>query len=191
LTKVIGNAIEMIYSLSKTISTKDCPVKATLERVKAELLKRVDRLCATKLNAKNLFRTIDEHAISLVNHHVGVLHLKPPDFHKLDHEIRQVLNRHKVHLLPACKERLYLPREEMGRGLHNIEMRSEKMLLQLKQALKAHKYSSTRRAAILRVEEQDKTHLSLVDRYLEAKHEIQGVNKEKLEEAQRKAYTVK
>jgi hypothetical protein len=37
------------------------------------------------------------------------------------------------------------------------------------------------------MEDQNKTHLSLVDGYPEAKCEIQGVNREKLEEAQKKS----
>lgn len=48
----------------------------------------------------------------------------------LDHEIRQVLVKHKVHLSTAYKERLYIPRKEMGRGLHSIKLKSECMLLQ-------------------------------------------------------------
>ena len=53
---------------------------------------------------------------------------------------------------PACKEKLYLPRIELGRGLQNIEFKSEQMLYQLKSTLVEYKDRSTRRAAILNVE---------------------------------------
>ncbi|KAI5169670.1 hypothetical protein PAEPH01_0903 [Pancytospora epiphaga] len=49
-----------------------------------------------------------------------------------------------LHLQPACLERLYLPRDEMGRGLHNIEMRSEQMLPQFSTYLQANAPGSTR-----------------------------------------------
>jgi hypothetical protein len=43
------------------------PMKVSLEKVKAELLKRVERQCETKLNVRNLFRATDEHTTFLVN----------------------------------------------------------------------------------------------------------------------------
>ncbi|KAF7675363.1 hypothetical protein TCON_2719, partial [Astathelohania contejeani] len=94
------------------------------------------RLCESNLNSKNLFKAINEHAISLVNYHIGLQHLEPADFLKLEHKIRQILIKHKVHLKPGCKERLYLPRTEMGRVLYSVEMKSEYMLLQLLDTLK-------------------------------------------------------
>ncbi|KAF7677982.1 hypothetical protein TCON_2633 [Astathelohania contejeani] len=111
-------------------------MKESFEKVRRELLARVNRLCESNLNSKNLFKAINEHAISLVNYHIGLQHLEPADFLKLDHEIHQALIKHKVHLKPGCKERLYLPRTEMGRGLHSVEMKSEYMLLQLLDTLK-------------------------------------------------------
>ncbi|KAL6120577.1 hypothetical protein NUSPORA_02671 [Nucleospora cyclopteri] len=104
----------------------------TAEKIKVELLARVERLCKTKLNSKNLFRAINEHAISLVNYYIGVLKIEPDDFARLNEEIRLILTKNKIHFQPNCKERLYLPRTEMGRGLFSIEQTSKQMLLQLK-----------------------------------------------------------
>ncbi|TBU13042.1 hypothetical protein CWI38_0550p0030 [Hamiltosporidium tvaerminnensis] len=67
----------------------------------------------------------------------------------------------KIHLRLGCKERLYLPRTELGRGLHSVEFKSEHMLLQLLDCLEKSKETSTRRAAILR-ENDNKTHLALI-----------------------------
>ncbi|TBU10176.1 hypothetical protein CWI38_1964p0010 [Hamiltosporidium tvaerminnensis] len=60
------------------------------------------------------------------------------------------LLKNKIHLRPGCKERLYLPRKELGRGLHSVEFKSEHMLLQLLDCLEKHKDTSTRRAAIFK-----------------------------------------
>ena len=46
------------------------PKRDTFEAIKRKLLLRVDKLCSRKLNAKNLFKAINEHAISLVNYHI-------------------------------------------------------------------------------------------------------------------------
>ncbi|KAL6122015.1 hypothetical protein NUSPORA_00969 [Nucleospora cyclopteri] len=101
----------------------------TAEKIKVELLARVERLCKTKLNGKNLFRAINEHAISLVNYYIGVLKIEPDDFARLDEEIRLILTKNKIYFQPNCKERLYLPITEMVRGLCSVEQRSEQMLL--------------------------------------------------------------
>jgi hypothetical protein len=144
----------------------------SLNKIKAEMIKRVRSLCATKLNAKNLFKAINEHAISLINYHIGVLKLGPDDFVRIDDAVRSVLIEFKIHLQPGCKERLYLPRDQLGRGLQNVEHRSEHMLLQLRNDLELSKDISTRRAAILKVENECKTHLSLILSFLSAKYSM-------------------
>ncbi|KAI4290877.1 hypothetical protein PAPHI01_0151 [Pancytospora philotis] len=124
------------------------PKRECFEKVRAELLARVERLCKTRLNARHLFHAINEHALSLTNYYVGVLRLEPRDFEELDHAVRQCLSRHGLHAQPACKERLYLPRAQLGRGLHCLAFRSELMLTQLSSTLQASFEASTRRAAI-------------------------------------------
>ncbi|KAF7683420.1 hypothetical protein TCON_1366 [Astathelohania contejeani] len=161
-------------------------MRESFEKVRRELLARVNRLCDFNLNSKNLFKAINEHSISLVNYHIGLQHLDPADFLKLDHEIRQALIKHKIHLKPGCKERLYLPRTEMGRGLYSVEMKSEYMLLQLLYTLKKYKNISSRQTAILKLEEQNKTHLSLIHRYLSLKYSLADVSAKCLLNAQRK-----
>ena len=136
------------------------------------MYQRAKRLCNTNLNAKNLFKALNEHALSLMNYYIGVLKIEPEEFANIDHEIRQILIKFKVHMQPANKERLYLPRSEMGRGLNNIEMKSENMLLQLKLTLEEYKNTSTRRSAILTVENNNQTHLSKIIRFLMTKYNI-------------------
>ena len=146
---------------------------------------RVRRLCETKLSAKNLFKAINEHVISVINYHIGVLKLEPEKFVKLDDSIRKILMEFKIHLQPADKERLYLPREMLGRGLSNIEHKSENMLLDLKNTLEKSKLISQRRKAILMIECNTKTHLSLIDSYLKTKYSIEGsIAKQELHGAQ-------
>ena len=167
---------------------KSSVTSESLEKIKNEILKRTERLCATKLNAKNLFKAINEHAISVINYHIGVLKLEPKAFEEIDNEIRKILIDNKVHLQPSCKERLYLPRELMGRGLQNVEHRSEQMLLDLNETLDASKRTSTRRAAILKVEKDSKSHLALINGYLKAKYTIEEtVTRQGLCEAQVKS----
>ncbi|TBT96513.1 hypothetical protein CWI39_3745p0010, partial [Hamiltosporidium magnivora] len=104
---------------------------------------------------------------------------------QLDDAVRAVLVKNKIHLRPGCKERLYLPRTELGRGLHRVELRSEHMLLQLLDCLEKSKEISTRRAAILKVENNNKTYLALIKGFLKIKYRlVEEVTKKSLEEAQ-------
>ena len=62
------------------------------------------------------------------------------------------------------------------------------MLLQLKTTLFQHQHVSTRRAAILKVEMDNQTHLSKIDNYLGIKYGIDGVLTSKnLGEAQKES----
>ncbi|TBU13251.1 hypothetical protein CWI38_0488p0010, partial [Hamiltosporidium tvaerminnensis] len=165
--------------------SRGIPTRKSFEEVQTKLIARVERLCRTRLNARNLFQVINQHAISLINYHIGVLRLEPGDFSKLDDAVRAILIKNKIHLRPGCKERLYLPRTELGRGLHSVEFKSEHMLLQLLDCLEKHKDTSTRRAAILKVENNNKTHLSLIKNFLKIKYGLEEeVTKNKLKEAQ-------
>ncbi|KAF7682541.1 hypothetical protein TCON_2235, partial [Astathelohania contejeani] len=113
--------------------------RESFEKVKREMIMRVDRLCNSNLNAKKSFKADNEHAISLINYHIGLQHLEPADFAAIDQEVRLFLIKHNVHLKPGCKERIYLPRNEMGRGPHSVEMNSECMLLELRETLEKYK----------------------------------------------------
>ena len=148
------------------------PTRESYSKLKAELLLRVGRLCESQLNARNLIHGINEHAMSLLNYYVGVLRLEAGDFAELDHAVRQLLTKYAFHVQPACKERLYLPRAQLGRGLHSAEFRSEAMLLSLHDALRDGGVASTRRAAILHNEQEAKSHLALIRGYLAAKYHV-------------------
>ena len=178
----------MVYKYLGIIEdAKGRPTSESFAKVKEELLSRVDQLCKRKLNAKNLFKAINEYAITLVDYHIGVQALEPADYVELDTAVRQVLIRHRVHLIPASKERLYLPRKELGRGLHSIEMRSEQMLLQLWDVLENDKIS-TRRTAIRTVEVRNSTHLSLIKAYLARRYGKEAANLRSLREAQKELW---
>ncbi|TBU11109.1 hypothetical protein CWI38_1381p0030, partial [Hamiltosporidium tvaerminnensis] len=115
--------------------------------------------------------------------HVSLLQLEPTDFSKLDDAVRAVLVKNTIHFRPGCKERLYLLRTELGRGLHSVELRSEHMLLQVLDRLEKSKEISTRRAGILKVENNKKTHLALIKGFLKAKYRlVEEVTKKNLEE---------
>ena len=88
--------------------------------VRRMIRERVRNLCQTDLMAKNLFKAINEYAISSINYYVGILHYTEKDFKDLDNDIRRELSEAAATRRSANTERLYLPRTELGRDLTNI-----------------------------------------------------------------------
>jgi hypothetical protein len=109
------------YKYLGIVENRDSTVsKQTFEKVKKEILSRIEKICNTTLNGRNSIRAINEHAISVINYYIGIIPVTQDEYENLDNEIRQLLILHRMHFQPACKERLYLPRNEIGRGLCSV-----------------------------------------------------------------------
>lgn len=88
-------------------------------------------MCETKLNSKNLFKFLNEYAISLIYYYIGILDFIEEIQRNTELDIRSILREHKFHYKTAAKERLYLHRNQFGRVLKNIEFTYDKGLLSL------------------------------------------------------------
>ena len=134
----------------------------TMNKIKDKIK---ERLSKTRLNGKNLMKGINEHVISLINYYVGVLEAEPEEYGKIDEDIRRIVISKGYHVQPSCKERLYMARDELGRVLQKVELKSELMILELKQMFE-------RRKAILKAERSGQTRLANIEGFLKAKYEI-------------------
>ncbi|TBU01338.1 hypothetical protein CWI36_1368p0020 [Hamiltosporidium magnivora] len=105
-TATLLEGIDVYKYLGIIEDSRGIPTSKSFEEVQTKLIVRVERLCCTRLNSKNLFQAINQHAISLLNYLTGVLAPEPADFYKLDYAVRAVLVKNKIHLCPECKERL-------------------------------------------------------------------------------------
>ncbi|KAM7306753.1 hypothetical protein ISCGN_010420 [Ixodes scapularis] len=92
---------------------------------------RTGILCKTKLNAANLFRGINELALSTLNYYIGILPFKPKEYETTDKEVRKILRECNVTRNAANMDRLYLKRDQLGRGLAFVEEKAELMLKSL------------------------------------------------------------
>ncbi|KAG0435384.1 LINE-1 retrotransposable element ORF2 protein [Dictyocoela muelleri] len=93
------------------------------------ICQRIEKLTNTYLNSKNLFSAFNEFALSLLNYFVGTINIPENMLNEWDTKIRKILIEKKIHLKTACKERLYLKRKNLGRGLNSLEFSYEKILL--------------------------------------------------------------
>ncbi|XP_029657725.1 uncharacterized protein LOC115231995 [Octopus sinensis] len=160
-----------------------------LKIILEEVIMRIERLENTKLNGVNLFKAINEHALSLYNYYIGLVDIEPFEFEMVDDTIRSKLTEYRIHLRPANKQRLYLPRKNFGRGLRSISFLSESMLLGLLLDLKRRSGACKRSFSILHAEMLEKTHLATIEEYLKHKYSLEDsllLEKKLLSDAQNK-----
>lgn len=147
-------------------------LKTTFENMRKEILHRVENLCKSGLNSRNLFSAINEYALSLINYFVGVIPMEYEEMERIDIDIRKILVRYKFHFKPANKERLYLPRKELGRGLGNIVHRSEIIEYNIHNYLSKDSNTCLRKNAILQVMKAENSSTFLVVEFLKSKYNI-------------------
>ncbi|XP_029654988.1 uncharacterized protein LOC115228562 [Octopus sinensis] len=160
-----------------------------MDSILGNVKERITMLSKTKLNAVNLFHAIDEHAISLYNYYIGLINIEPHEFDCIDRQIRQLLTTLRLHLKPANKERLYLNRKSLGRGLASVSFRSELILFQFMKSLERQSTVCLRRSGILRVIQTNKWHMATIAGFLVSKYAIldmENLGVEFIKDAQRK-----
>ena len=134
--------------------------------IEEKIIRRTTALCETKLNAVNLFRGINEHALSTINYYMGLLPYEPKKFENLDKKVRGVLAKFQITRRASNMERLYLKRNRMGRGLVNLVDKAELMILNL-----YRKMNSQPNTKDLIVQEKHMaSHLGLIEEFIKNKY---------------------
>ena len=96
-------------------------VKRVMERVKKEIRRRQDHLTGLKLNDKNLMKAINCRVVTVAGYVMNVCNLEKDDLDKLDMTVKSVLRKEGFHGKQSSDERLYLKRNEGGRGLKSFK----------------------------------------------------------------------
>lgn len=107
---------------------------------------------------------------SLLSYNCGIVEIEPKEYARLDLEVHKILTEHGLYFKPSCKERLYMPRSKLGRGLSNIEDKSERILLQFNTFLNNKKEICARKRCYFTFEKESLTQLGLINEYLQAKY---------------------
>ena len=90
----------------------------------------------------------------------------------MDRNIRTILRGYRIDLHPPNSERLYLKRDQLGRGLESMEMKAERILLEMNRKLSKRAEYCNRAHAIIQVEKQYGTQLAIISQYLKSKYNI-------------------
>ncbi|XP_036354685.1 uncharacterized protein LOC118761119 [Octopus sinensis] len=102
--------------------------------------------------------------------------IEPGEFEQIDKNVRRILMESHIHMRPANKEKLYLPRNKLGRGLECVSNKSERMLFQFYHDLKHKADYCLRREGILRVVNSKKTHMATIVEFISRKYNIENIN---------------
>ena len=95
--------------------------KTVLERVNEEVLKRVKMIVNTKLNDANLMKAMSMEAIPVAAYAMNICRFNDGELTELDQTIKRELRGKNMLEEQASDKRLYLKREEGGRGLKSLK----------------------------------------------------------------------
>jgi len=86
----------------------------------SEYRRRLRSLLKSHLNGANLVKAINMWAVPVVRYTAGIINWTQEEIHKLDTGTRKLLTIHGALHPRSCVERLYMPRNEGGRGLTSM-----------------------------------------------------------------------
>ena len=91
------------------------------ERVSKEYKRRVRKVLEINLNGNNIIKAINTWAISVVRYSAPFLEWRKYEGQELDRCTRKLMTMHKAVHPKSNVDRLYISRNEGGRGLFSIE----------------------------------------------------------------------
>ena len=91
------------------------------EKIKKEYYRRVRLVLKTELNAANRIQAVTTLAVPVVTYSFNVINWQVSEIMKMDAKIRKLLTCERMHHPKADVDGLYVPRNEGGRGLTQLE----------------------------------------------------------------------
>lgn len=123
---IAGLKAEDCYKYLGILEADSIKHKKMKERIRQEYLRRVRKVLKSNLNAGNAIQAINVWAVSSFRYSAGVVDWTKAELREVDAKTRKLLTMHKAHHPRASVARLYLSREDGGRGLKSIEEAIEK-----------------------------------------------------------------
>jgi hypothetical protein len=113
------------------------------ENIRKEYYRRVRLVLKSELNAQNKVTGINTIAVPIISYSFNIINWTVNELIKIDRKTRKLLTVHKMHHPKADTERLYLARDEGGRGLIQIENSYKVATVGLEKYLKEKKDAYT------------------------------------------------
>ena len=110
-----------IYKFLGCEQAEKIDMERVMARVKAETQKRMNALVQQDLYDKNLIKAINRTVIPVPGYVMNVCTFTKQKLDELDKAIKKILRDNRMHGRQASDERLYMRRENGGRGLKNMK----------------------------------------------------------------------
>ena len=110
-----------IYKFLGCEQAEKIDMERVMARVKAETQKRLNASVQQDLHDKNLIKAINRTVIPVAGYVMNVCTFTKQKLDELDKAIKKILRDNKMHGRQASDERLYMRRENGGRGLKNMK----------------------------------------------------------------------
>ena len=109
-----------IYKFLEVEQADGINTKAVFERVKSKVEKRVKMLVNTELNDTNLISAINLKVVSVAAYSMNVFKFIKGKLKQLEQIVKRELRSNQILGKQASYKRLYLKREDRGRGLKSM-----------------------------------------------------------------------
>lgn len=90
-------------------------------KLKQEYLKRFRKICRSELNSNYKFQAINTFAVPVLRYSFGIINWRKDELKQIDRKSRKTLTINSLHHPKSDVNRIYLPRNEGGRGLLGVE----------------------------------------------------------------------
>ena len=117
----INDLEESGYKYLGVLQEADVKCSEMKDIVRSEYLRRVKAVVRSNLYAKNLITAINVWAVSVVRYFAGVIDWNEKEMKDLDVKTRKILTMYGVFHKKSSVDRLYMKRNEGGRGLISVE----------------------------------------------------------------------
>ncbi|KAL3273358.1 hypothetical protein HHI36_014806 [Cryptolaemus montrouzieri] len=107
------------------------------EAFKKKLFGRIKLVLQSKLNSKAMVTALNTWAFPSITYSFGVVNWSTTELRNLDNKVRGMLTKYGMHHPHASVNRLYLRRDQGGRGISNIESAHDKIILSLRKHFSA------------------------------------------------------
>ena len=109
------------YKYLGILEADDMKFSEMKSTIKKEYLRRLKVILKSNLNSKNTISATNSRAISIVRYSAGILGWTVNEMKELDRKTRKILTLHNMFHKKGDVDRLYISRQEGGRGLISIE----------------------------------------------------------------------
>ena len=117
----IADLGEESYKYLGVMEDEKIRMKTMKDKIAAEYMKRVDKILDAGLNGGNVVKGINTWAVALVRYTAGIVEWTQEELKQLDRRTRKHMTMRKMLHPRSNVDRLYLKRNEGGRGLMAVE----------------------------------------------------------------------